>query len=136
MPRILIAEDDAAIRQLLRTILHRHGFEIETAPDGGEALRLIAAAPFDLLLLDLMMPIVSGWKILNELDCAHHPLARNVVILTAAADSDLETIPASVPLLRKPFDLSELLTIIRKMTGQPSTPAPLADPSPSAIAEA
>ena len=136
MPRILIAEDDSAIRQLLRAILHRHGFEIETAADGAETLRRIADAPFDLLLLDLMMPIVSGWKVLSELEHAQHALARKVVILTAAADSDLETIPAGIPLLRKPFDLSELLTIIRRMTGQPSTPGPLADPPPPAIAEA
>lgn len=78
MPRILIAEDDAAIRQLLRAILHRHGFEVETAADGAETLRLIAAAPFELLLLDLMMPIVSGWNVLSELERTQHPSAATL----------------------------------------------------------
>jgi DNA-binding response OmpR family regulator len=134
MPRILIAEDDSAIRQLLITVLQRHGFTVETAADGNEALRVIAQRPFDLLLLDLMMPTLSGWKVIEELDRLQHPLSRATVIITAASDKDCEALSGRFPMLRKPFDLIDLLATVRRMTAE-AAPALLMPPS-SAVAEA
>jgi CheY-like chemotaxis protein len=134
MPRILIAEDDSAIRQLLTTILQRNGFTVHTANDGTEVLRLIVHHEFDVLLLDLMMPNLSGWNVLTELERLKHPLVQKVVVITAASDKDIETVPPTLRLLRKPFDISELVTILRELTGQVETP--LFVTPPSAIAEA
>jgi DNA-binding response OmpR family regulator len=137
MARILIAEDDSAIRQLLTTVLQRHGFEVEVATDGAETLRIIAEHPIDFLLLDLMMPILSGWNVLEELERLQHPLTRRMLIVTAASDKELEPLQTKYPLLRKPFDLVELLATVRLMMGavQPATAAFVMPPS-SAAAEA
>src|SRR6266567_3902068 len=134
MPRILIAEDDSAIRQLLITVLQRHGFTVETASDGTETLRAIAQRQFDLLLLDLMMPTLSGWNVIEELDRLQHPLGRAIVIITAASDKDVEALSGRFPLLRKPFDLIELLATVRRLTGEPATAPALLMPPSSAVA--
>lgn len=115
MARILIAEDDSAIRVLLATVLQRHGFEVETATDGAETLHLIAEHTIDVLLLDLMMPVLSGWNVLEELERLQHPLTRRMLIVTAASDKELEPLHDKYPLLRKPFDLAELLAIVGRM---------------------
>ena len=136
MSRILIAEDDSAIRQLLRTVLQRHGFDAETAVDGSETLRIIAQRPVDVLLLDLMMPTLSGWNVLDELERLQHPLARRTILVTAASDKELEPLHAKYPVLRKPFDLDELLATVRRMTGEVKPAAAFIMPPSSAVAEA
>lgn len=107
----------------MTTVLHRHGFAVETAADGAETLRLIREREFDVLLLDLMMPTVSGWNVLDELERQQHPLLRTVIIVTAASDKEVENLPSCFPTLRKPFDLVELLAIVRRLTGEPVEPA-------------
>lgn len=82
---ILVAEDDPASAILLTEILTRWGYEVTVAPNGREALALLAARPADLLLLDLQMPVLDGFATLAEVrgngDLAHLP----AIALTAFA---------------------------------------------------
>ena len=58
--RILIADDDEKVRNLLDTILRGEGYEVMQASDGGEAVKLAKESPIDLALLDIRMPVLSG----------------------------------------------------------------------------
>ncbi|MBQ1412761.1 MAG: response regulator transcription factor [Clostridia bacterium] len=66
--RILVADDEDRIRKLVGDFLSRSGYEIIEAEDGGEALRLATADPVpDLIILDVMMPVLDGWTVLSEI---------------------------------------------------------------------
>ena len=67
MKKILIADDKATSRELLRTVLERQGYAVTEAADGEEALQKALAEPPDLILLDLQMPRRSGYEVLVEL---------------------------------------------------------------------
>ncbi|MDD6396576.1 MAG: response regulator transcription factor [Acutalibacteraceae bacterium] len=66
--RILVADDEDRIRKLVGDFLSRSGYEIIEAADGGEALRLATSVPTpDLVILDVMMPVLDGWSVLSEI---------------------------------------------------------------------
>jgi CheY-like chemotaxis protein len=67
MKKILIADDKATSRELLRTVLERQGYEVMEAADGEEALQKALAELPDLILLDLQMPRRTGYEVLGEL---------------------------------------------------------------------
>lgn len=110
---ILIVDDDAPIRVLLRSILKRAGYETREAKNGQEALDLLSAG-FDAMLLDLMMPGVSGFDVLDQLRKTRPELLRCVIIITALSDKDLRNVnPGEVyRVLRKPFEVDELIRTV------------------------
>ena len=66
--RILVADDEDRIRKLVGDFLYRKGYEIIEAADGGEALRIANQdTPPDLIILDVMMPVLDGWTVLSEI---------------------------------------------------------------------
>lgn len=85
---ILLADDDVAFATMLKQYLEGEGFHVSTAHDGGEALRLLDANAYDLLVLDVMMPILSGLDVLRELR-KHSSLP--VLMLTARGE-DVDSI--------------------------------------------
>lgn len=101
MKRILIAEDESAIRRLMTSLLERQGFSVVTAVNGAQAIEMIRAERFDAAILDLMMPIVNGFKVLEVLRNEHPDTP--CVIVTAAGEVGLGMLPAGVHVLRKPF---------------------------------
>ena len=120
MFKALIVDDDDALRVLLSAILKREGFRTMEARDGQEALELLDAASFDLIVLDVMMPRLSGHDVLSWL-VSHVPARPNVIVLSAASEKHLalvdRTIAAAV--LRKPFDLSEFVKHVHAITRRP-----------------
>jgi len=120
MPVVLVAEDDAAIRKLICAVVRRQGVEVVSASDGAEALARAQEAPFDALLLDLMMPNQSGWAVVRELREAHSPLLSKTVVITAASDREIGHLPEQTRVLRKPFDLRELVRTLRETVGMPA----------------
>ena len=79
--KILLVDDDSAIRRILRRVLSGEGYSVLTAANGEEALELAAAEHFDLVLLDLNMPEKDGWETFEELT-EFHPLLP-VIVITA-----------------------------------------------------
>jgi DNA-binding response OmpR family regulator len=111
--RILIAEDEDAIRRLIRSLLQRQGFEVSEARNGVEAIDLIRSESFDLALVDLMMPIVSGYRVL-ELLRSEHPDVKTIVV-TAAGDVGRGMLSPGTIVLGKPFDPTELVNTVSNL---------------------
>src|ERR1039457_5966156 len=79
MPRILIVDDEAAIRSLLAIAFEKAGYEVRTAPDGPEAVTLCAAESFDAVLSDVVMPRMNGHDLARCI-LARHPRPRRVLM--------------------------------------------------------
>lgn len=111
--RILIVEDDAMIRELVRIWLKPSGAAMSTAANGAEALEECARGTFDVILCDLMMPIMSGRDFLMQYR-EQLPLRRNVIIMTALGRDALDTVPTEnvFDVLRKPFELDALQRLV------------------------
>jgi CheY-like chemotaxis protein len=116
--KILLVDDDSAIRRILRRVLSGEGYDVVTAANGEEALELAAANHFDLVLLDLNMPEKDGWETFEELtEC--HPLLP-VIVITARPNQIFPALAAGVgALLEKPLDLNRLLEEIPRLLGEP-----------------
>jgi CheY-like chemotaxis protein len=108
--RILVVDDEDDVRQLVARILQDADFEVEVAADGAEAIeRLTTVAP-DLVVLDIMMPGVDGWKVLGHIKDMEAP--PTVLVLTGRADSDTlqrATREGAAAVVSKPFRFEELL---------------------------
>ena len=119
MPVVLVAEDDAAIRKLICAIVRKQGVDVVSAADGAEAIACTQQEPFDALLLDLMMPNQSGWAVMAQLTEAQSPLLSRTVVITAASDREIGDLPEQTRILRKPFDIRELVRTLRETVGLP-----------------
>jgi DNA-binding response OmpR family regulator len=120
--RILLAEDDAALRALIHSALARDGHLVTEAADGNQALDLLGASlagsaeapPFDLVVSDVRMAGCTGLDLLAGM--RHHPDAPPILLMTAFGDDDLHADAGrlgAVATLDKPFDVDDLRALIR-----------------------
>ena len=127
--RILVVDDDNAIRALLTTILRRRGLLADSAADGREALRCLARGDYGVMLLDLMMPRESGWDVLGEI--ASWPLDRRPIILVLTAGTEPRLDPTLVAgTVRKPFDIDILVDTITACIRGAHAPPQVDDAAP------
>ena len=104
---ILVVDDERDVRSLVCHILVDHGYQVDQAVDGRDALDKIRARVPDLVVLDLMMPEVDGWQVLRELQgLATRP---RVVVLSAFGDLKRVTDAGAVGFLAKPFRFAQLV---------------------------
>jgi two-component system, chemotaxis family, chemotaxis protein CheY len=118
MPNILVVEDDDAIRGLVTELLRDDGYYVQEATNGAEALDQVEAGRPDLIVLDLMMPIMDGWAFVQE--CRQREWCGEVPIVVTSASHDL---PRTADQLRafgvrtclaKPFDVEGLLALVER----------------------
>jgi two-component system KDP operon response regulator KdpE len=111
--RILIVEDDAALRGSIRSTLERNGYEVRSAGDGAAGARELQAGGYDAVLLDIGLPFVDGWRILSGLEGKRMPS----VIVISARGGEQDKVRAldmgADDYLAKPFGADELLARIR-----------------------
>jgi CheY-like chemotaxis protein len=127
--RILVVDDDPSILRLVATILRHEDYDVDTANGGKQALSMIKLTQYDVIVLDLMMPEVSGHDVLRVLDI-RVPQIKCVVLLSAAASLDITNwiTPSVFAALRKPFDNAALITAVRGCIAEtcgPVLPQPL-----------
>jgi two-component system, OmpR family, KDP operon response regulator KdpE len=128
MPRVLIVEDDVPLRDAIRGTLRRSGYEVGVAADGAAGSRALAAEPWDVILLDIGLPFVDGWRVLEGLESGHVPS----VIVISARGEERDKVRAldmgADDYLAKPFGADELLARIRAVMRR-ATPAAVASPA-------
>src|SRR5687768_12494624 len=111
--RVLICEDDCAIRGLLDKLLSRHGLAVDSVATGGDAIDRIRRGTYDLILLDLLTPHVSGYDVLDVVGCERPELLERIIVVTACQIAAADALPVKVAaVLRKPFDLLEFDAIV------------------------
>lgn len=110
--RILIVDDDDAIRALLHTVLRRRGFLADSARNGVEAMERLTEQSYALVLLDIMMPRMSGFEVLRHLGARSPTQQPLVIVLTAGMDPRPLDTTLVIGTMHKPFDIELLVDTI------------------------
>ena len=116
--RVLVADDDRAIRDALVRALELEGYVALAAPNGAEALALIREAAPDVVLLDVMMPGLDGWRVAEQLLEDDRTVGIPIIFLTARAefrDRARGLDIGGVDYVTKPFNPLELATLVRAL---------------------
>jgi DNA-binding response OmpR family regulator len=114
--KILVVDDDDAIRNMVERVLRREHFEVESARDGFEAIEKLSRNDYATVLLDLMMPRVDGMGVLRFLETEPIPSKPRVIVMTAnlqGADATRDARPV-FRILPKPFDIHELVSHVKE----------------------
>jgi two-component system response regulator MtrA len=123
--RVLIIDDDAAIREVLQVVLEEEGYEVLTAASGTVALEKLERVVCDLIVVDLVMPYMNGYTFLNILQQRGDRLSTlPTIVFTASRTTpqEVEQIEAAGYIyLAKPFEIDELLTQIKELLSIPVT---------------
>ena len=120
---ILVVDDEPAILDMIAELLGYEGYQVFTTSQGSVALAQAKNNPPALILLDLMMPGMSGWQVIAALKAS--PQTRAIPIVVLSARRDLPMIANDlgiVSFLAKPFDIDELISVVQHYAG--SSPSP------------
>jgi two-component system response regulator CpxR len=113
MKRILIVDDELSITEVLAMVMKAEGFDVETATNGEEGLQQLERSHFDVVLLDLMMPVMDGLEMLSRMR-KRNPTADTPVVLMSAGSPDVMQIKEDYSAyLPKPFNLPDLIRTIK-----------------------
>ncbi len=113
--KILVIDDDLAIRVLLQAVLKRMKFDVELAEDGAVGLeKMRRNGSFDLILLDLMMPRINGYEFIERIREVMPAKRPHIIVFTAAGKRGVEKIPPDTVCnsILKPFDLERFVEMI------------------------
>jgi two-component system response regulator MprA len=115
-PRVLVVDDDKAVRESLRRSLEFNGYEVSLAADGAEALARIASSDPDVVVMDVMMPRLDGIETTRALRTAQNDVPILVLTARDAVGDRVEGLDAGADdYLTKPFALQELLARLRAL---------------------
>lgn len=118
MARILLVEDDETIREMTATYLSKSGFEVVTAVDGIDALRLVGNARPELILMDMGLPKLNGWQTTQRLRARQETAHIPIIALTAYAMEEDRVRALNVgcsAFASKPIDFLDLLATINTL---------------------
>ncbi len=109
---VLVVDDDQALRGLFTALLAKNGFEVDTASDGRVAFDQIHRHNYSVILLDLMMPDVNGFELLDRLERVSPSMLQKVIVMTGASQRATQNLDVSRVwgLIRKPFDIDNLVS--------------------------
>jgi DNA-binding NtrC family response regulator len=115
MARILVADDESSVRDFLARALERYGHTVETAADGSEALVALAQAPFDLLLTDIVMPVMDGIALALKATSEHPDLIVLMMTGYAAEKQRAHNLDALIhDVVMKPFSMNQILDAVQR----------------------
>ena len=118
--RVLVVEDDDAIRSVIAEVLEERGFRVDHAANGAEALELIEVRRPDVVVLDLLMPVMHGWAFMEEYARRTH--GQQIPIVVVSVNPLLPRSFDRFGVLRcigKPFDVDELTQTVEEACGSP-----------------
>jgi CheY-like chemotaxis protein len=125
--RILVVDDDKAVRLLLRAVLERRGHSVVEAADGDEGLRCYQAAPTDLVITDIQMPVMDGLQMIKELRSAF-PTAK-IIAISGEKGGLAAAQPLSQGTFEKPLYMEEFLDAVQKFASAPGASIYMLQPS-------
>ncbi len=127
MARILVVDDDGHIREVVRVALEQGGFGVVEATDGATALKAFAAEPFDLVVLDIVMPEVDGLEVCRQIRAR----ARTPIVFLSSRDDEIDRVLGlelgGDDYLSKPFSPRELLARVKAVLRRGQGTAPQAE---------
>ncbi len=134
---LLIVDDDKAVRRLLARVAERAGFEVDTAKDGVQALEMLTAKDYEIAIVDLMMPRMSGYDLVQKIGTLNpRPV---VIVATALMNGDVASLDDSMVrrVIKKPFDINavanSLVEIAREAAEKRAAAAPPAPAEPTIV---
>jgi CheY-like chemotaxis protein len=122
LARILLVDDDPMITELVVDMLSIEGYDVDTANNGLEALQKLERQRYDLIITDLHMPKLDGSGFYRELGRRKlHPLKRIIFLTgtTGASEEHRFVQESGVPVLFKPFNVSDLIELVRRLLSSP-----------------
>jgi DNA-binding response OmpR family regulator len=108
---VLIVEDDEKLQELLRTILSRQTTSIDLASDGEQAIEMLQARSYDIVILDLMLPKINGLIVADALSSL--PYKPRLIVLSGISRYLHDRFPAGTLILQKPFEIDKLADTVR-----------------------
>jgi CheY-like chemotaxis protein len=116
---ILVVDDDEGVRKVITEALSAEGYTVRAVTNGEDALDSVRKSSPDLILLDVEMPRVDGWQVLEELRAAAGPQTPVVVMTAGFVAQDRALSSGAQGFLGKPFDLDDLLSTVEAHAGLP-----------------
>ena len=116
MGQVLVVDDDPGLRAVMSDLLTIEGYTVATADNGAAALEQVRRARPDLILLDLMMPVMDGWTFARQ--CLADPVGQGVPIVVVSASRGTKAVLQDLAdtdvraVIDKPFDVDELLALV------------------------
>ncbi|PNQ06313.1 histidine kinase, partial [Mesotoga sp. SC_NapDC3] len=114
--KVLVVEDERDLGRLLKEFLEREGFVVETAADGEEGLYMATSGPFDVIVLDILLPKLNGWQVLEGIRSSGSKIP---VLMLTALDGIEDKVKGfylgADDYLSKPFDIRELVVRIQSL---------------------
>jgi DNA-binding response OmpR family regulator len=111
-----VVDDESAIRTLAKTVLERAGYEVTTARDGREAIALLAESDYDVVLLDVTLPNLSGLSVVDELRKNNMAALAHTYLLTAGDSQQFTGLPVR-GIIEKPFNIGSLIAEAKDCIG-------------------
>lgn len=116
--RILLVEDDSGIRESVAECLEIEGYQVSAVANGSDALDWLAREVPDVLLVDLVMPVMSGGELLARVRADPRLASVPAVLMTAAIPAAGAPVPEADAMLPKPFDLDALLEVVQRLAAK------------------
>lgn len=120
--KVLIAEDSSVIQNLTKKILQFQNFEISSVKNGEQVLQALAKEPFDILLLDINMPVMDGMECAKLVRALPDPAKANIPIVAITGNArnysmeDFKSVGIN-EYLQKPLNFDNLVDVVKKLTG-------------------
>lgn len=116
--KILLVDDDPAVRQMLGLLLTGEGYTVLLAVNGSDSIQVVRTTEVDLVLLDLNMPGLDGWETFEQL-ASENPMLP-IIVITARPNQHFTALSAGIgALLEKPLDMPKLFLTIRDLLNEP-----------------
>ena len=118
---VLVVDDDPAIRALITTLLNRTHAKVDCVEDGDVAMTRLGSQSYSVIVLDLMLPKVDGFEVLDRVASTQPDLLNRVIVLTAVARTKLAPLERRRVwrVMRKPFDIDDFTNAVAQCAAQP-----------------
>src|SRR6267142_401553 len=130
---LLIVDDDKAVRRLLARVAERAGFEVDTAKDGFQALEMLQRKQYEIAIVDLMMPRLSGYELVQKISTLDpRPI---VIVATALMNGDVASLDDSMVrrVIKNPFDINAVANALVEIAREAAEKKSAKPPEPPTI---